>query len=510
MQTTECLEQQMPVEVSELAALLIEDEPTDSRYLELLFEEAEGLSVQVETVDRLAGGLDRLRQKPFDIVMTDLGLPDSQGIETFLAVQDCVPNVPIVVLSGNDDDETAMEAVHLGAQDYLLKQDVESKSLARAVRYAIERKQLTERFKAHLQTEQIVASIASVLIGIDEDGLIMRWNKAATAMFELGPSTTVGRSFAACGIKWLDASTPDRILACRAESQTTNFKDLTFVDIVGGERLLSCKAHPVKTQCGKNAGVVLLGTETTERRALEEQLRQSQKLDCIGQLTSGIAHEFNNLLHGILSITEVALDEVDQTSQAAASLNEVLAATHRASRVTGQLLGFSRKQMLNPTTVELNETIDDLVDLVGPLIGKRIRLHIELLSEPTLIHADRGALEQMLVNLCVNARDAMPDGGTLTIATKADDEIGSDEIQLIVEDSGCGMPPDVVNRIFEPFFTTKESGKGTGLGLAMVYGVVQQHDGRIQVESSPGAGTKFIITFPRAGICLCTSRASRL
>ena len=234
-------------------------------------------------------------------------------------------------------------------------------------------------------------------------------------------------------------------------------------------------------------------------RESEAQLRQSQKLEAVGTLAGGIAHDFNNLLTVISGFTQIAAGRLGKTHEAAGDLKEVTDAATRAAALTHQLLAFSRKQVMQPRVIDLDETVSGMEGMLRRLIGAHIDLRVQRDRSPTRIKADPGQLEQVLLNLVVNARDAMPKGGALVIATRqANDATGARRVLLRVTDSGIGMLPEVRDRIFEPFYTTKETGKGTGLGLATVYGIVTQSGGTITVDSEFGHGTSFTIAFPSA------------
>jgi signal transduction histidine kinase len=230
-----------------------------------------------------------------------------------------------------------------------------------------------------------------------------------------------------------------------------------------------------------------------ELRAAEEQLRQSQKMEAIGQLAGGVAHDFNNLLLAIRGYTDLALDDLEPGSSGArADLLHIQDATSRGEELTRRLLAFSRKQVLRPTVFDLNATVDELIPILRRLIGGHIRIECELEPPEVEVRADEIQVEQVLMNLALNARDAMPDGGTLTIVTAREDG----HAVVTVRDTGHGMDEATLEHVFEPFFTTKEEGKGTGLGLATVYGIVTQSGGTVAVESEPGRGTAFTIRLP--------------
>ncbi|HEX8851011.1 MAG TPA: ATP-binding protein [Gemmatimonadaceae bacterium] len=231
-------------------------------------------------------------------------------------------------------------------------------------------------------------------------------------------------------------------------------------------------------------------------RERDEQLRQSQKLEAIGTLAGGVAHDFNNLLTVISGFTQLALIQAAQGRAAQDDLRQVAGAADRASHLTRQLLAFGRKQVLQPRVLDLAEVVAGIEPMLRRLIGEHIELRTEHARPAARVHADPGQLEQVIVNLAVNARDAMPNGGVLTIATEHGGGADSGLVRLVVRDTGTGMSEATRARIFEPFFTTKEPGKGTGLGLSTVYGIVAQSGGRIEVESALGAGTTFAVMLP--------------
>jgi PAS domain S-box-containing protein len=242
-------------------------------------------------------------------------------------------------------------------------------------------------------------------------------------------------------------------------------------------------------------------------RERDEQLRQSQKMEALGTLAGGVAHEFNNLLQAIQGYTAYALEGMSESDARRNDLQQVLNATGRAATLTRQLLGFSRREVIEPSDIEPNILVRDIAKMLEPLIGAHINVELRLDDNVGWIHADQGHIQQLVMNLCLNARDAMPLGGRLTIKTEnvivAESEespcrnIGAGRYLLLeIEDTGCGIASEVKGRIFEPFFTTKEVGRGTGLGLAMVYAAVREHHGAIEVDSELGVGTTFRVYLP--------------
>lgn len=267
---------------------------------------------------------------------------------------------------------------------------------------------------------------------------------------------------------------------------------------------------PVRDEAGRITHFVSQQADVSERRQLEEQLRQSQKLDALGQLAAGIAHDFNNLLTVINGYSEILADTVDGTGRAGEMVHAIQQAGERASALTRQLLAFSRKQVVDPQLVDLNVLVSGAEQMLGRLIGEDIILRTSLHAGSCLARTDPGHVEQVLVNLVVNARDAMPTGGNLTIETqlveldpeycrRAGGQLTPGEyVLLAVSDTGCGMDSEVRERSFEPFFTTKASGEGTGMGLAIVHGIVRQWQGHVTVYSEPGQGATFKVYLPLA------------
>jgi PAS domain S-box-containing protein len=261
----------------------------------------------------------------------------------------------------------------------------------------------------------------------------------------------------------------------------------------GGDLVRDEQARPVK--------IIGAVQDVTERRALEEQLRQSQRLESLGRLAGGVAHDFNNLLQVILGSADIARRDPTRAS----ALREIQMAAERAAELTRQLLAFGRRQHFQPIELSLPALLHELSPLLHRMVGESVQLVLEPHQGTPQVSADRGQVEQVVINLCLNARDAMPSGGTVTVRTSIEDpdrttrealelrEPGP-HLVLRVSDTGAGMTPEVRVRVFEPFFTTKES--GTGLGLAVVYGIVQEHRGSIEIQSAPGRGTTFAIHLP--------------
>ena len=266
---------------------------------------------------------------------------------------------------------------------------------------------------------------------------------------------------------------------------------------------------PVTDAAGAVTGTVGVAIDVSERRQLEEQLQQAQKLESIGQLAGGIAHDFNNMLMAIIGYADLVIDKTPDGDAVREEVVEIKRAAERASLLTHQLLAFSRKQLLRPKTLNVNEVAADVSRMLQRLIGEDVTMVTRFGADLGPVRADPGQLAQVIMNLAVNARDAMPDGGVLSLETAnvdLDEEYAiahvgvrpGSFVMLAVSDTGVGMSPEVQQRIFEPFFTTKPVGKGTGMGLASVYGIVMQSGGHVWVDSEPGQGSTFKVYLPRA------------
>jgi PAS domain S-box-containing protein len=343
------------------------------------------------------------------------------------------------------------------------------------------------------------------IIALDANGFVKNWNRAATTLFgwteeeiidKLLPIIPDDRSDELKGL--FDQYRLGRSVT-GLETQRRR-KDDSLVDVV-------LSVAPLLDAHGRHVGSLGLIADVTQRKALEQQLLQSQKMEAIGQLAGGIAHDFNNLLTVITGRSSLALEQTGLDRETRHDLELITRTAERASALTRQLLAFSRKQVLQPRPVDLNALVGNVAPILRRLIGEHIELIIALGVEPGPVMADPGQLDQVIVNLVVNARDAMPEGGMVRIAVerlRVSEVVRHDQghvpageySTLTVQDSGCGLDQTTLRRIFEPFFTTKEVGKGTGLGLSTVHGIVHQTGGHIGVDSIAGRGTTFTIYLP--------------
>jgi two-component system cell cycle sensor histidine kinase/response regulator CckA len=270
------------------------------------------------------------------------------------------------------------------------------------------------------------------------------------------------------------------------------------------------EVHPWGDAGMDTGGIIILFEDVTEARAMEAELRHAHKMEALGELAGGVAHDFNNLLQIIQGYTQLLQEQVDGSEMASKFTGEILQAARRASSLTRQLLAFSRRQVFTPVVMDLNDVVRSTLNMLKRLLGEDIDFHLKLEESLWKVEADSDQLSQVLINLCVNVRDAMPYGGSLTVSTRnqpardgshatSPELPPGDYVVLTVQDTGTGMKASVLEHIFEPFFTTKDTGKGTGLGLSTVYGIVRQSEGYVWADTSSGLGTRFTVCLPRTG-----------
>src|SRR5712692_692264 len=452
-----------------LKVLLVEDNPGDARLIREMLLEVPHIRIELELADRLATGLVRIRAGDIHAVLLDLGLPDSQGHNTFVAAHAEVPHVPIIVLTGLGDEALALRTVQEGAQDYLVKGQVDASLLERAIRYAVERKRAEQAlWSSEMALRQSEASFRSLVLNSPYaifrsslDGRFLDANPALVSMLGYGSDSE---------LMALDLSADVYDDPRKSEQLVEFFKSQTqFRGIeVGWKRkdgkliTVSLTGRPVRDEEGTLTHFEIIAEDVTERKALEAQLRQSQKMESVGRLAGGVAHDFNNLLCVILGYSEVLEDSLDQNDELRKHAEAIKKAGLRAASMTSQLLEVSRQQVLEPTVLSLNTVVTDMGGMLRRLIGEDFELTTVL--EPLLgqVKADQGQIEQVIMNLIVNARDAMPQGGKLAIETanvELDEAFAQQHpptlpgrhVLLAVSDTGVGMDKETQAHIFEPF-----------------------------------------------------------
>ncbi len=618
--------------LQEINVLLVEDNPADARLLREAIREVEGSQIHLTHVETLGGALKKLDTSRFDVVMLDLSLPDAEGLDTLLRTHNRAPSVPIVVLTGLNDEELAIRAVREGAQDYLVKGQVTSQLLVRAMRYATERKRaiealqrseeyfrslienahdiitvldegggirystpslertlgyphaaltgtvifdlihpddrdssrenlstgtrhpgatqqfefrvrhrngtwrtleaigkrfdgettvngyvlncrdVTERKRSEEQLRKANDTLRAVIeasplaiYSLDLDGNVRSWNTAAQELFGFAPTEVLYSQLPIIPVE--DEPAFRKRLENAAKGQLAQGAEAKARRRDGSTTEVSIWNAILRDESGEVDGILEAVADITERKRLEEQFRQVQKMEAVGRLAGGVAHDFNNLLTVITGYCQMLLDQLGQGHPMAGDIQQVLKAADRATSLTRQLLAFSRRQIVQPRIVDAAHLMHDMKPMLERLCGENVQLIIRSHASATRVRVDPGNIEQVIVNLVVNARDAMPDGGTVYIEIRSKyvkpetdrQHITVPEGQyLVIEvcDTGTGMTDEVISHLFEPFFTTKEKGRGTGLGLSTSYGIVKQNRGEILVRSRLGQGSTFSIYLP--------------
>lgn len=468
-----------------LRLLLVEDNPGDEELVREWLDHGEFCRFDVSTVSTLEAARESLSESMFDAIILDLTLPDSQGVETVAQLRAACDTVPILVLTGSSSDDIRLQAFQAGAQDFYGKNESPGNVLARGILYTV------ERFCVNMQQhylEGLVASSPDAVLVVDLCGIVQFVNQAALDLFGKSRDDLLGDLFPFS----VDDGLMVEIAVARNGERRVAEMRVTGIEWVGQPAYLATLR------------------DRTEYKQIEDQLRQSQKMEAIGRLAGGVAHDFNNLMTVVNGYVEVLLQDESVSAGQRDMLEHIGEAGQRASALTRQLLAFSRKSVLIVEPLPLNDVISKAAKLLRRLIGEDIELELALDPAAGEVLADRTQLEQVIVNLAVNARDAMATGGRIRIETsrvtvetplKAPPdhapqlEVG-EYARMSVSDTGTGMTPEVRSKIFEPFFTTKEQSKGTGLGLSTVYGIVSQLSGRVTCYSELGKGTEICIYLP--------------
>jgi two-component system cell cycle sensor histidine kinase/response regulator CckA len=376
-------------------------------------------------------------------------------------------------------------------------------SVGGQIALAIERKRSEEKVReSEARLRVLVEQLPAVLWTVDRGLRFTSALGAGFARLKIKPAELVGMSL----LDYFETA-DQTFLPIAAHRRAVAGEPMTFhVEWKSGS--YACHVEPLRDSDGQVSGAICMSLDITDRKQLEEQLRQAQKMEAVGRLAGGIAHDFNNLLMVIQGYSDLLVERLPDGDPLRRNAEQIQMASQRASSLTRQLLAFSRKQMLAPKILNVQSVVAEMEKILRRLIGEDVQLETSSAPDLGLIKADRSQIEQVILNLAVNARDAMPQGGRLTIET-ANVELDASYshppavlspgryVMLAVTDNGCGMDAETQAHVFEPFFTTKEKGKGTGLGLATVYGVVKQSGGYVWVYSEPGRGTSFKIYLPR-------------
>ena len=508
-----------------LRILIVEDNPGDADLIQEMLPGDEDSGFTVHCVTRLADAVSHLREKKIDLALLDLDLPDSQGIDTVRAARQAAPEMPIVVLTGHQDEGLGIAAVKSGAQDFLVKGQTHSSHLSRVIRYAVHRQYAEDRVRESERFLRTTLDALSAHIAIiDASGKVLAVNRAWQEFSLLNK----GHVLRCCeGANYLDAcqtapkdTSEDadnaRVFAAgiRAvlESEKEHFEMDYPLNGVGGTYWFHGRVTPFPSNSERR--VVVAHENITERKRaqseeirLAAQLRHAYKMEAIGTLAGGIAHDFNNILSSVLGFTELCLLDVEKGGSLEKKLQEIFRAGMRAKDLVKQILTFARKDESHIQPAQVSSIARETCRLIQSIIPASITVRLTVESE-AFIMADPTHIHQIFMNLFTNAAQAMEnDGGELKI------EISEEALnrtfdsnhtvfkparflRITVSDTGIGIPRDKLEKIFDPYFSTKDRGEGTGLGLSVVHGIVQSYGGEISVKSKVGRGTAFTIHLP--------------
>jgi two-component system, cell cycle sensor histidine kinase and response regulator CckA len=500
----------MTVSCRNMTVVLATRAPGDATLVSALLSQAEGRVELVAGTLELESLAGLLAGREHTACLIDEHLCDGGDLLTGVIATGC----PVIVLA--DADDLALEQARLaaGAWDCLSRASLTASTLLKSIRRAMDHAQqlhaITGAQAALAASERrfrsLVYNAVHGILHTTRDGLIAEANPALASMLGLESETDLlNRSILDF---YADPDDRQRLFVGVSESGRVPPVEVQWRRDDGTTFWVRLSGRTLEADDGSVAGFEMLAEDVTEHRVLEIQFRQSQKMEAVGRLAGGVAHDFNNLLTAMIGYAEILRDQVDPGDPRRSHVDEICKAAERGSSLTRQLLTFSRKAPADVQTIDVNAIVHGFEKMLRRLIGEHIELRT-LTTEPLgAVRANAGQLEQVLMNLAINGRDAMPAGGCLVIET-ARAELGpiyarthasvapGPYVMLSVSDTGCGMTADVKAHIFEPFFTTKEAGKGSGLGLATVYGIVQQIGGHIFVYSEPGKGSCFKIYLPR-------------
>jgi PAS domain S-box-containing protein len=544
-----------------LQLLLVEDNLGDARLLQEMLHERDPDKFVVTHLGCMSEAVNHLATKSVDIIVLDLGLPDTEGLGAVRLAHGTAPRIPLIVLTGCDDESLADQALQEGAQDFLVKGQIETPALLRAIRYATQRMKaevemqsahtaagaadqtmgelLAKLQAAHAETELFLRSIPSILIGIDPQGRITRWNQTASNTFVIDDRSVEGRTIEDCGIRWLHPDMKGEVARWLATESFYRADGLAY-EHEGKTRFLGLHVLRIPAKGGEQTGFIITGADITERKMLEEQLRQAQKLEAIGQLAAGIAHEINTPTQyvgdnirflkdswgsfaeflnfcGVLRlecsdgpISPEHLQQFTQLHQKCdldylskeipSAIDQALEGVQRVAKIVKGFKEFSHPGSEEKRAININQAIETTITVARHewkyCAEVVTAFDITLPLVPCLV----GEFNQVILNLIINAAHAIGNTveesgrkGTITISTRQEGKWA----KIAVADTGAGIPVNIRSRVFEPFFTTKAVGKGSGQGLALAHSViVNRHQGQLWFESEIGQGTTFFIRLP--------------
>lgn len=488
--------------------LLVEDNPGDVLLLQETLSEITHFEAELVHVDRLIEALESLKKQSFEVVLLDLALPDSEGLDTFLQLYQQIPLTPIIVLTGMTDETLALRAMQSGAQDYLVKGQVSGGDLlTRTIRYAIERKRIEATlYRREQEFRTLTANAPDIIARFDQNLRHLYVNPAVEPATGLSAQTFLGKTNREMGMP--EAQVLQWEEALQQVFRTGEPTSLQFAfPAPDGPRYYQSRCVPEFSLDGTVESVLGITRDITEQKQLESQFLRAQRMESLGTLASGIAHDLNNILTPLMTISSLLPLNLPPLSEKSQKLLNIFEEnTRRGADLVKQILTFARGVEGERSPIQIMHLLAELDPVIYSTFPKSIRI-IRENQDLWVVSADATQLQQVFMNLCVNARDAMPQGGTLTITAEnrtidetytrmhLDAKAGA-YVMITFADTGVGILPEHIDRIFEPFFTTKPLAEGTGLGLSTVAGIIRNHGGFITVSSEVGHGTQFQVFLP--------------
>ena len=497
-----------------IRVLLVDDEEDFYVLIRELLGGIPGNRYTVDWASSYDAALGVLEADQHAIWLVDYRLGVHDGLELMREAINRGNKAPMVLMTGQGDHEIDMAAMKIGASDYLPKDHIDARTLERCIRYALERARTQESMQvSEMRFRSAFYGAVPGMALTSADGRFLRVNRSLCDMFGYSVAELLGMSFQTV-VHPDDLQSGQRTLETLVEGGRPAQMEKRFVHKRGGTVWTYWSVSLLRDQHGGPLYFLSQILDISERKRTEEALRQSedllhkaQKMEAVGRLAGGVAHDFNNILTVISGYATMLSKKLENDPALRREVDEIQSSAERAAALTRQLLALSRKQLLDPKVISLNKVVSGIEKMLRRLIGEDIELRMQLDETIGLVKVDPGQMEQVIMNLAINARDAMPSGGKMTIETASMEQDRPSQLSeggipagryaaLIVTDSGTGMSEEVRSHIFEPFFTTKGHDKGTGLGLATCHGIIKQSGGYIHVYTEPGHGTAFKVYLP--------------
>ena len=489
----------------EIRILILEDNPSDAE-LVLLELRKGNLAFTSKQVDTKETFLKELSEFTPDLVLSDYSLPSFDGLSALKIVKESYTELPFIFVTGSLGEERAIETLKSGATDYVLKDRLSrlTPSVLRALQEAEERKHLKRAEEQILQQADLLNIATDAIIVVDIEHKVLFWNKGAERIYGWKTEETEGKNISELRLTSAPSELEEALKIVKDRGEWKG--ELHQLTCDGKEIIVENRCTLVRDYQGNPKSIFIVGTDITEKKRIEAQFLRAQRMESIGTLAGGVAHDLNNVLQPIMMALELLRSKfTDEQSQD--WINTIQVTAERGANLVKQILSFARGMEGEHTIVQVRHLISEVQKIIKDTLPKSIEIYTDTPKNLWTITGDPTQLHQVLINLCVNARDAMPYGGRLSISAEnlfldenyvrmnIDAQVGP-YIAITVSDTGTGIPPEILDRIFEPFFTTKEYGKGTGLGLSTVFGIVKAHGGFINVYSEVGKGTRFKVYLP--------------